>query len=82
MKIIDIKSATITKKGQISIPKKMRENGNFKLGTKIAIIAFKDHIELRNIQSLGNKMENAIISEEILKKDWESLEEEKAWKDL
>ena len=82
MGIIEIKSATITDKGQISIPREIRETEGFEIGSKIAILAFDDHIELRPMEQINEKMFNAIASEKVLAKDWNSKEDKKSWKNL
>ena len=79
--LLEIKSATITEKGQIAIPKQVRK-GYFKNGSKIAIMAFKDHIELRPMKQISERMLTAVASEKSLAKDWDSKEDEKAWKKL
>ena len=76
--LIEIKSATITEKGQIAIPKNIRQQEGFKKGSKIAILAYKDRIELRPM----DQIETTIASEKVLSKDWNSKEDEKAWKNL
>ncbi|MAG78636.1 AbrB family transcriptional regulator [archaeon] len=76
--IEQMRTITITEKGQISIPKEMRKTKQFKTGAKLAIIAFKDHIELRPLKQL----ETALASEKSLAKHWLSKEDEKAWKNL
>lgn len=82
MPLMEIKTATITEKGQITIPKHIRETEGFKIGSKIVILAFKDHVELRPIKQISEKMATAIASEKSLAKDWNSKEDEKAWKNL
>ena len=82
MPLMEIKTATITEKGQIAIPRHMREAEGFKTGSKVAILAFKDHVELRPMKQIRNKMSTAIASEKSLAKDWNSKEDEKAWKNL
>ncbi|MFP4118215.1 MAG: AbrB/MazE/SpoVT family DNA-binding domain-containing protein [Candidatus Woesearchaeota archaeon] len=82
MTLIEIKSATITEKGQIAIPKDMRRLESFKTGSKIAILSFEDHIELRPLDQVDLKTKNAIASEKSLAKDWNSKKDEEAWKDL
>ena len=72
----------MTEKGQIVIPREIRELEGFKEGNKIAILAYKDHIELRPLGQVSEKMFNAYASEKSLAKDWNSKEEEKAWKHL
>ena len=82
MVLLEIKSATITKKGQIAIPKHIREIEGFKEGSKIAILAFEDRVELRPLNQFSEKMFTALASEKSLAKDWFSKEDEVAWKDL
>ena len=79
---MEIKSVTITEKGQISIPKDIREIGGFKTGSKVAIFAFNDHVELRPLDQVSEKLANLIASEKSLAKDWNSPEDEEAWKSL
>lgn len=74
--INEIKTVKITEKGQIAIPKEIREK-IFKIGSKIAIIVYKDYIELRPLDHL-----NLINQEkEIIEKTHEK-EHEKAWRGL
>ena len=82
MPLIEIKSATITEKGQVAIPKEIRKTKGFKTGSKVAILSFKDHIELRPMKQISERMATAIASEKSLAKDWNSKEDEEAWKNL
>ena len=82
MTLIEVKSATITSKGQIVIPKDIRDIGGFTEGSKIAILAYEDRIELRPLKQVNEKMFTALASEKVLAKDWLSKEDEEAWKDL
>ena len=82
MALIELKSATITKKGQIAIPKHMRDLKGFKEGSKIAVLAFDDRIELRPMKNINDKLFTAIATEKVLAKDWNSKEDEEAWKRL
>ena len=82
MSLVDIRSATITDKGQIAIPREMRQIKGFKTGSKIAIIAFQDHVELRPLSELEEKFRCYNLSKKSLSKDWLSKEDEKAWKNL
>jgi len=77
-----MKSGTITKKGQISIPRRIRDIEGFKEGSRIAILAYDDRIELRSMKQIDAKMYTAFASEKVLAKDWNSKEEDEAWKDL
>ncbi len=82
--IKEIKTATITKKGQICIPNIARNLIGLKEGSKISIIAYPDRVELRPLQK--NKISDATLSmlasEEVLAEAWDSPEEDEAWKDL
>ncbi len=86
MTLIEVKTAKVTSKGQIAIPKDMREMEGFEEGEKIAILAYDDHIELRPMKSLKKLMKGsvatAILSEKSLAKDWDNKEEDVAWKNL
>ncbi|MDO9517779.1 MAG: AbrB/MazE/SpoVT family DNA-binding domain-containing protein [Methanosarcinaceae archaeon] len=82
MPLLEMKSGTITRKGQISIPKRIRDIEGFKEGDKIAIIAYDDRIELRSMKQVEESMQTAFASEKVLAKDWDSKEEDEAWKDL
>ena len=82
MPLLEIKSATITEKGQIAIPKNIRKTEGFKTGSKVAILSFGDHVELRPMTQIRERMATAIASEKSLAKDWNSKEDEKAWKNL
>ncbi len=82
MTLIEMKTVKITEKGQISIPKDIRELEGFEEGDKIAILAFEDRVELRPLKQFRERMFTALVSEKSLAKDWLSKEDEKAWKNL
>ncbi len=82
MSLIEIKTAKITEKGQIAIPKDIRDIEGFKTGTKIAILAYQDRIELRPLKNMNETMFTALASEKTLAKDWNTAEEDEAWKNL
>ena len=75
-------AAKITDKGQIAIPKDIRELEGFEEGDKVAILAFEDRIEVRPLKQLNERIITALASEKSLAKDWLSKEDEEAWKDL
>ena len=77
-----MKTATMTSKGQIAIPKDIRDLEGFKEGTKVAIFAFEDRVELRPLKQLNERMYPALASEKALSKEWLSKEDEEAWKNL
>jgi AbrB family looped-hinge helix DNA binding protein len=82
--IKDIRTATITQKGQICIPNIARNLAGFKEGTKISVVVYNDRVELRPLKKgkLNNALMCMIASEEVLAKNWLSKEDEEAWKDL
>lgn len=82
MTLIEIKTVKITEKGQIAIPRDIRELEGFEEGEKIAILAFDDRVELRPLTQFSERMFPALASEKTLAKDWLSKEDEEAWKNL
>lgn len=82
MKLIEVKTAKITEKGQIAIPKDIRDLEGFKKGSKVAILAFEDRIELRSMKHLSERMFTALASEKSLAKEWNSKEDDEVWKNL
>jgi AbrB family looped-hinge helix DNA binding protein len=89
MGLIGMRTATITDKGQIAIPKEMRELDGFEEGDKVAIISYNDHIELRPLDQVSKKLDftkegilTALASEKVLAKEWLTKEEDEAWKNL
>ncbi|MBI2576654.1 AbrB/MazE/SpoVT family DNA-binding domain-containing protein [Candidatus Woesearchaeota archaeon] len=82
MPLLEIKTATITEKGQISIPLDIRKREGFRVGSKVAILAFQDKVELRPLKKLSESMLTALASEKVLAKDWSTKEEDKAWAHL
>jgi len=82
MVLLEIKSAKITEKGQIAIPKDIRKKEGFKIGSKVAILAFDDRVELRPLKKVSEDLFSALATEEVLAKSWNTKEEDEAWKDL
>lgn len=88
MPLLEIKTAKITEKGQVAIPKDIREIEGFKEGDKIAVLAFEDHVELRPLKKIRKidfskeSMQTTLASEKVLARDWLSKEEDEAWSDL
>ncbi len=82
MALIEIKTATITEKGQIALPKDIRNLKGFKTGSKIAVLAYKDHVELRPMKQIDERMFCALASEKSLAKAWSTKEEDERWKHL
>jgi len=80
--IKEIKTATITKKGQICIPSIARTLEGFQTGAKISIIVYDDKVEIKPLQKISDAMSAMFASEKVLAKNWLSKEDEEAWKDL
>ncbi|HNV00836.1 MAG TPA: AbrB/MazE/SpoVT family DNA-binding domain-containing protein [archaeon] len=80
--LIEIKSVTITDKGQISIGKTLRNKKGFEEGSKIAILNYDDHIEIRKMDEIEEKFGTAFASEKSLGKLWNTKSEDKRWKNL
>jgi len=82
--IKDIRTATITQKGQICIPNIARTLAGFKEGTKISVVVYSDRVELRPLkkEKMSDAMLSMLASEEVLAKAWNTKEEDEAWKDL
>ena len=79
--VLEMRTVTITEKGQIAIPRDIRKLSGFKMGEKLAVLAFRDRIELRPLRQVDSIL-TYIASEKVLAKDWKSKEDEEAWKDL
>ncbi len=82
IKIKEIKTATITSKGQICIPHLARTIRGFEEGSKISILVYSDRVELRPMKQISEKLFSALISKEALAKEWNTKEEDAAWKNL
>lgn len=82
--IKEIKTATITQKGQICIPNTARTLAGFKEGTKVSILVYQNRVEIRPLKK--TKLNDALLcmaaSKKALAKNWLSKEDEEAWKDL
>jgi len=80
--IQEIRTVTITQKGQICIPIAARTLSGFKEGSKVSVIVYSDKVELRPLNNACEKLFPALATEEILAKAWNTKEEDEAWKDL
>lgn len=74
---------TLSKKGQIVIPKKVRKELRVDKGSKMLLIEKNGKITLIKCNDLKEEEFSTLFaSEKSLAKDWLSKEEEEAWKDL
>lgn len=80
MGLMDMRTVTITEKGQVAIPKDVRKLKGFGAGSKVAILSFGDHLELRPLAQVSEKLFTAMASEKALAKTWSRKEEDAAWK--
>jgi len=82
--IREIRTVKITRKGQISIPSAVRARAGFEEGAKVNVISYDDRVELRPMKKnkISEAMMGYIMSEEALAKNWDTPEEDEAWKDL
>ncbi len=82
--IREIRTVKITRKGQVSIPSAVRARAGFEEGAKVNVIAYDDRVELRPMkkEKISEAMMCYIMSEEALAKNWDTPEEDEAWKDL
>ena len=80
MTLVEIKTGKITEKGQLVIPKSIRDR--FREGTKVAILAYDDKIELRPLDEVDKSLSCAYASEKVLARDWDTQEEDEAWSSL
>ena len=75
--LIEMKTLKITSRGQITLPKSIRDIVGLREGEKVLLLAYDDHIELMN-----ERMMTALLSERSLSKEWNTPEEDEAWKEL
>jgi AbrB family looped-hinge helix DNA binding protein len=80
--VLGMKSATITSKGQVSIPKELREQAGLKVGSKVVFISQKDRMQIIPLNKISDAMYASLMSEKSLAKVWDTPEEDEAWKDL
>ena len=70
MTILEMGIARITDKGQISILREIRELEHFIKGSKVAILAFEDHVEIRLLKEFNKKLFPTLASEKVFARDW------------
>ena len=80
----EVEIITVSKKGQVVLPKNIRTQLHIHQGSKLLLIQKKDKITLSKVDSLiekelSEKKFTLLASEKSLAKDWLSKEEEKAW---
>lgn len=79
---------TVSKKGQVVLPKNVREKLHIDQGSRLLLVQKDDRVTLSKVESLlgedeeQEKLFTALASEKALAKGWLTKEEDKAWKDL
>ncbi len=78
-----IEIITVSKKGQVVLPKKIREEMRVGYGSKLLLIEKEGKATLSKLDPLlKDKAFTLLASEKSLAKDWLSKEEEESWKNL
>jgi len=74
---------TVSKKGQVVLPKNVREEMRIGDGSKLLLVEKSGKATLTKIDPLlQENLSTVLASEKSLAKDWLSKQEEEAWKDL
>ncbi len=74
-----METARITTKGQLTIPKNIRETAHLKKGDIVALDVEDGHILMRKVVPEGKSYLHSV--QETLR-EWSSDEDEAAWRDL
>ena len=84
----EVEILTVSQKGQIVLPIKVRGLLGIKQGTKLLMIQENGELKLKKAETLltkgvsKEKLFTLLASEKALAKGWFSREEDEAWKDL
>ena len=79
----NVEVVTLSEKGQIVLPKKVRREVGLSKGNKMLLVEKNGKITLIKVNEIMQKEFSTLLaSEKSLAKDWLSKEEEKAWKNL
>lgn len=78
-----VEIVTVSGKGQVVLPKKIRNNLKITQGTKLLLVERKGEICLKKADFIMNEKNFTLIaSEKALAKQWLTKEEDEAWKNL
>jgi len=78
-----IECVTVSSKGQMVIPERMRKKLNIREGTKLVLIQKEDKITLQKEDALLETLEEKDwleLSEESMKEIWDNAIDEKTWR--
>lgn len=79
----DVAIVTVSAKGQIQLPKRMRDVLKIDEGTRLWVEEKNGKIELIKLEpKLMDAHASYLLSHKVLAEDWLSNEDEEAWKDL
>ncbi|WP_321431235.1 AbrB/MazE/SpoVT family DNA-binding domain-containing protein [uncultured Methanolobus sp.] len=81
MSLKEIRTVSVTRKGQVSIPKEFREI-NMQENDSAAVLVFDNHIEIYPMSDIEERLGCAIASQNALAEHWDSPEEDAAWDHL
>ena len=81
---MELKTIKLSEKGQISIPKEMREGMHLKKGDRLVLMAKGEQLIMQKADSVLKKLgieeeslNNMLASSETLKKDWDNEYDER-----
>ncbi len=81
---MEIKTIKLSAKGQLCIPQEMREEVGFKEGEKLILVAKGNEILIRKSNDILKKLkidkesfETMLMSEEVLKEEWDNEYDER-----
>ena len=79
----EVEIITLSEKGQIVLPKRVREEMGVGRGSKLLLVEKQGRATLTKVDDLLKEKFSALLApERSLAKDWLSKEEEEAWKNL
>ncbi len=78
----EVAIVTVSEKGQIVLPKKMRDLLKMEEGSKLFVEEKKGQIVLTKMENKLMDAPQGFFSPKSFAKTWENEEEDRAWKDL
>lgn len=78
----EVAIVTVSEKGQIVLPKKMRDLLKIGEGSKLFVEEKKGQITLTKMENKMRDASSYILSQKSFAKTWDTKEEDEAWKHL
>jgi AbrB family looped-hinge helix DNA binding protein len=79
----EVQIITLSKKGQIVLPKKVRDELRVEQGSKLLLVEREGKVTLTKLDNLLKKKSSTLLlSEKSLARDWLLPEEDEAWNNL